>query len=121
MRRRLTDGQIVLRSLLALLVTAIATIIAFVVPVFVGGVLCHFLCGPGPNDFNPYFMYGFFIGLILSAGVAIYGLLATLKPWVYPYTHLKDGHCIDCGYNLRGLAGETDHCPECGLKISPDK
>jgi len=28
--------------------------------------------------------------------------------------------CMECGYCLRGLPGETERCPECGTIITPD-
>lgn len=31
-----------------------------------------------------------------------------------------DLFCLDCGYNLRGLSGETIRCPECGAVNSAD-
>lgn len=120
MRRRLSDVQIVLRSLVGLACGLIGTAIAFLVPVVIGFVLCHFLCGPGPNDFNPYWMYGFFIGLILACLVAIVGLYHTLRPWAYPYTAIKPGHCRGCGYNLHGLQEKASACPGCGEPMTID-
>ena len=67
MRRRLTDGQIFFRSLLALICTVVATVAAFVLPNEIGALLCHFFCGPGPTDFNTYFMVGVIVSVILPA------------------------------------------------------
>jgi hypothetical protein len=114
MRRRLKDVQMFSRSLLALTCAAASTALAFFVPTVVGVILCDFLCGPGPNDFNPYVMSGFFIGIACAVPVALIGLFYTLKPWFYPYVKMKDGHCRRCGYNLYGLNSALRTCPECG-------
>ena len=118
MRRRLSDVQIFFRSGLALFCTLIATAIAFCVPVIIGFILCHFLCGPGPNDFNGYWMGGFFIGLALGTIAALYGLFYVVRPWIYPYVPAKMGYCNRCDYDLRGLPESTTACPECGATIT---
>lgn len=117
MRRRLTDLQIVTRSLASLICGLIGTAIAFVVPISIGQMFCNYLSGPGPDDFDPYRMVGIFIGLALACCIALIGLYHTLRPWIYPYVATKIGHCQRCGYNLRGLPIEQQHCPECGGEI----
>jgi len=33
------------------------------------------------------------------------------------YGHLRAGHCVRCGYNLKGLP--EPRCPECGTPFDP--
>jgi len=31
----------------------------------------------------------------------------------------RRGHCVACGYDLRGLSATSDRCPECGAPLAP--
>ena len=53
---------------------------------------------------------GFAINTVFYAAI----LWSPFAPfWLRRYVRVKRGHCIKCGYDLRGHSG-SDVCPECG-------
>ena len=58
---------------------------------------------------SPYW----FVFLLLTFCVSCYSWF-----WIYrPYSRLRSGKCLSCGYNLHGLT--EPRCPECGTPFDP--